>query len=143
MEVTGYPVVHLNLSSTHSDGAFFVYLEDVSPLGVVTYVTEGVLRGIHRNVTEEPFEWKPAVPYHSFRAADANPIVPGEVFELALGMEPTSFLFKEGHRIRVAISGHDAGSFRRIPAEGTPQLRVQRNGPYPSYIELPEVRGPS
>ena len=30
MEVTGYPVIHLNLSSTHSDGAFFVYLEEVN-----------------------------------------------------------------------------------------------------------------
>jgi predicted acyl esterase len=70
-------------------------------------------------------------------------MVPGEVFELAIGMEPTSFLFKEGHRIRIAIAGHDSSAFRRIPAEGTPVLRVQRNSAHPSYIELPVVRGPS
>ncbi len=141
MEVTGYPVVHLNLSSTHSDGAFFVYLEDVSPFGVVTYVTEGVLRGIHRKVTEGPPGWNPPGPHHSFMAADADPIVPGEVFELALGLEPTSFLFKEGHRVRIAIAGHDAASFRRIPSVGTPQLRVQRSSYYPSHIELPTLPG--
>jgi len=140
MEITGYPVIHLNLSSTHSDGAFFVYLEDVSPTGIVTYVTEGVLRGIHRKVSEEPSAWKRPIPYHSYLAADAEPMVPGEVFELAIGLEPTSFLFKEGHRIRVAIAGHDASAFRRIPAEGTPELRVQRNSRYPSYIELPVIR---
>jgi putative CocE/NonD family hydrolase len=140
MEITGYPVIHLNLSSTHSDGAFFVYLEDVSPTGIVTYVTEGVLRGIHRKVSEEPSAWKRPIPYHSYLAADAEPMVPGEVFELAIGLEPTSFLFKEDHRIRVAIAGHDASAFRRIPAEGTPELRVQRNSRYPSYIELPVIR---
>ncbi len=55
-----------------------------------------------------------------YLAADAGPMVPGELFELAMGMEPTSFLFKEGHRTRIAIAGHDASAFRRIPAVGTP-----------------------
>jgi hypothetical protein len=140
MEVTGYPVVTLHLSSTHDDGAFFVYLEDVSPQGAVTYVTEGVLRGIHRKVSEDPSPWKRPVPFHSFLSADAEPMVPGEVTELAMGMEPTSFLFRQGHRIRIAVAGHDATSFRRIPAEGTPTLRVQRNSTYPSSIRLPVVR---
>jgi putative CocE/NonD family hydrolase len=140
MEVTGYPVVHLNVASTHSDGAFFVYLEDVNPQGAVAYVTEGVLRGIHRKVSEEPSSWKRPIPYHSFLAADAEPMVPGEVAELAIGMEPTSFLFREGHRIRIAIGGHDATAFRRIPATGTPVLSVQRNNVHPSFIELPVIR---
>ncbi len=140
-EVTGYPVVRLNLSSNHSDGAFFVYLEDVSPYGVVTYVTEGVLRGIHRRTTEEPTAWKRPIPYHSYLTADAEPMIPGAVTELAIGMEPTSFLFREGHRIRIAIAGHDASAFRRIPSEGTPLLRVQRNSVHPSSIGLPVVKG--
>jgi putative CocE/NonD family hydrolase len=139
-EVTGYPVVNLHLSSTHDDGAFFVYLEDVSPQGAVTYVTEGLLRGVHRKVSEDPSYWKRPVPYHSFLAADAEPMIPGEVTELAIGMEPTSFLFRQGHRIRIAIAGHDATAFRRVPAQGTPLLRVQRNSLYPSSIELPVVR---
>ncbi len=140
LEVTGYPVVRLNLSSTHTDGAFFVYLEDVNPQGSVAYVTEGVLRGIHRRVTEEPSEWERPIPFHSFLAADAAPMVPGEITELAIGMEPTSFLFKAGHRIRIAIAGHDASAFRRVPETGTPLLHIQRNSFYPSSIELPVVR---
>ena len=139
-EVTGYPVVHLHLASTHSDGAFFVYLEDVDPQGAVTYVTEGVLRGIHRKVSEDPSSWKRPIPYHSFLASDSEPMVPGEVTELAIGMEPTSFLFREGHRIRISIAGHDAAAFRRVPATGTPLLSVQRNSVYPSFIELPVIR---
>jgi len=139
MEVTGYPEVRLYLSSTHSDGAFFVYLEDVSPQGAVTYVTEGLLRGLHRKVTEDPSAWKRPTPFHSYLADDAQPMVPGEVVELDIGMEPTSFLFREGHSVRIAIAGHDASAFRRIPSEGTPVLSVQRNSRFPSSIQLPVV----
>lgn len=141
LEVTGYPVVNLNLSSTHDDGTFIVYLEDVSPQGIVTYVTEGVLRGIHRKVTEEPGPWKRPIPYHSFLAADSEPLVPGQVTKLSFALEPTSFLFREGHRIRIAIAGHDTAAFRRIPESGTPVLRVQRNSLHPSFLELPVVAG--
>jgi hypothetical protein len=61
------------------------------------------------------------------------------VAELAFGLEPTSVLFRAGHRIRIAIAGHDAAAFRRIPATGSPELRIQRNSAYPSFIELPVV----
>lgn len=139
LEVTGYPVVHLNLSSTHSDGAVIVYLEDVGPRNIVRYVTEGVLRVLHRNVTADPAPWARPVPYHSFRSEDVQPLVPGTVAELAFGLQPTSALFRAGHRIRIAIAGHDAAAFRRIPAQGTPEFRVQRNATYPSFIDLPVV----
>jgi putative CocE/NonD family hydrolase len=139
MEVTGYPVIHLQLSSTHADGAFFVYLEDVDTRGRVNYVTEGVLRGIHRRVSPDPSAWKRPVPYHSYTASQVEALVPGEVTELAFGFQPTSFLFREGHRIRIAIAGHDGSAFRRIPAQGIPELRVQRNQLYPSRIELPVI----
>ncbi|MFC1660357.1 CocE/NonD family hydrolase [Gemmatimonadota bacterium] len=140
LEVTGYPVAHFHVSSTHSDGAFFVYLEDVDRWGQVKYVTEGILRGIHRKVSEDPGTWKRPIPYHSYRSEDAQPLVPGEMAELAFGLHPTSMVFGAGHRIRIAIAGHDASAFRRVPAEGTPEVRVQRNSVYPSYIELPVIR---
>jgi putative CocE/NonD family hydrolase len=142
LEVTGYPVVRLELASTHTDGAFIVYLEDVDSFGRVTYVTEGILRGIHRKTGQDPSAWKRPTPYHSYRAADAQPLVPGEVAELSFGLHPTSYLFRAGHRIRIAIAGHDASAFRRVPAEGTPVLRIQRNSAHSSYVDLPVVRNP-
>jgi putative CocE/NonD family hydrolase len=143
LEVTGYPVVNLQVASSHTDGAFFVYLEDVDPAGPVRYITEGLLRGIHRKVSEDPGRWIRPTPYHSFRSEDAMPLVPGEVARLEFGMHPTSVLFRAGHRIRIAIAGHDASALRRIPAQGTPLLRVQRNSTFPSYIDLPVIRDPS
>ena len=68
LEVTGYPVVNLQVASSHTDGAFIVYLEDVDPAGPVRYITEGLLRGLHRKVSQDPSNWTRPTPYHSFRS---------------------------------------------------------------------------
>lgn len=139
-EITGYPVINMHVASTATDGAFFVYLEDVDESGKVTYITEGELRAIHRKVsTERPPHWM-GVPYHSFKRKDAMPLVPGKVAELKFGLLPTSVLIRKGHRIRVAIAGHDKSVFTRIPAEGTPVITVERNRSRASFIELPIIR---
>jgi putative CocE/NonD family hydrolase len=52
VEITGHPVVTLYVASTATDGAFYVYLEDVDENGRVTYVTEGQLRALHRRLTD-------------------------------------------------------------------------------------------
>ncbi|HKR01444.1 MAG TPA: CocE/NonD family hydrolase [Pyrinomonadaceae bacterium] len=138
-EITGYPVVNLYITSTHSDGAFFVYLEEVDEAGKVTYLTEGQLRAIHRKVSNDAPPYVSLVPYHTFKKKDAMPLVPGETTELKFGLLPTSVLVRKGHRIRVAIAGHDKSVFARTPAEGTPVISVARNKQYASFIELPIV----
>ena len=75
LEVTGHPVVTLYLRSTLEDGAVFVYLEDVTPDGHVLYIGEGQLRLLHRKVSAETPPFITAAPYHSFKRADADPMV--------------------------------------------------------------------
>jgi len=140
VEVTGYPIVDLFVTSTHTDGAFFVYLEDVDEKGKVTYLTEGELRALDRRISTEQSPIKILVPYHSFKRKDAMPLKPGEVAELKFGLEPISFLIHKGHRLRIAIAGHDKDTFIRIPADGTPTIAVQRNKAALSSIELPIVK---
>jgi putative CocE/NonD family hydrolase len=134
-EITGAPVVTLYVSSTHDDGAFHVYLEDVAPDGRVTYITEGILRAVHRAVADPPYVT--TSPFHSLKRADARPLVPGEVAELQIGLYSTSVLIKAGHRIRIAIAGHDACMFDRYPADGTPTITVHRSAEFPSGVALP------
>ena len=67
------------------------------------------------------------------------PLVPGEIAELKFGLLPTSVLIKKGHRIRIAIAGHDRSVFARIPANGTPTISVSRNSQSASFVELPVV----
>jgi putative CocE/NonD family hydrolase len=140
VEITGYPVVSLFLISTHTDGAFFVYLEDVDENGKVTYLTEGELRAIHRRVSHDVSPLKILVPYHSFKRRDALPLVPGEGAELTFGLQPISVLVRKGHRVRVALAGHDKGTFARIPATGNPTIAIQRKKDAWSSIELPIVK---
>ena len=68
------------------------------------------------------------------------PLVPGQVAELKFGLQPISVLVKKGHRLRVAVAGHDKDTFIRIPAEGAPVIAVQRNIRASSMIELPVIK---
>lgn len=137
MEITGTPVISLYLKSTHEDGALFVYLEDVDEKGKVTYITEGAFRMIHRKISE-PSGFDPAGGVeHSFEKKDAAPLIPGETTEVTFNLNPISAYIQEGHRIRIAIAGHDGSAFEKIPASGTPELAILRNVEYASHVILP------
>lgn len=139
IEITGAPMVTLYVTSTHTDGAFFVYLEDVDENGKVTYLTEGELRAIHRKISDDQPPYKLLKPYHTFMRKDGMPLVPGQVAELKFGLLSTSILIRKGHRIRVALAGADKDTFARIPSNGPPVISVARNKLYASSILLPVI----
>jgi len=140
-EITGHPIVTLYTSSTHDDGLFIVYLEDVAPDGTVTYITEGQLRGVMRRVADEPPLYTKIGPHHSELRADAMPLVPGEVAELTIELWATSLLVRDGHRLRIAIAGADKDTFLHYPMNGeVPTITVERNARYPSHVTLPVKR---
>lgn len=138
IEVTGHPLVTVSISSTATDGNFFVYLEDVNEWGEVAYVTEGLLRAIHRRSAQHHAPYRDVVPYQSFTKKDSRPLIPGSVETLLIDLIPTSYLFKKGHRIRVALAGADKDHFPLIP-ESPPTVTYFRNKTYASKIELPIV----
>lgn len=138
IEVTGHPVVTLYVSSTSRDGTFFVYLEDVDERGRVGYVTEGLLRAVHRRISSATPPYRQPVPYRTFKRGDAQPLVPGEIAELTFDLLPTSYLFQRGHRLRVAIAGADASHFAILPG-GPPTLTVHRSRVHASRIDLPVI----
>jgi putative CocE/NonD family hydrolase len=138
LEITGTPVLTVEMSLTTSDGALHAYLEDVSPEGRVTYVDEGILRVIDRKeVDPKTLPYAPLGPAHSFLRKDAEPVRPGEATRIRLELYPTSVLLRKGHRIRVALAGADARLFQRYPPDGTPTWTVYREAQRPSFIELP------
>ncbi len=136
LEVTGHPVVTLEVASTAPDGNVFVYLEDVSPEGVSTYVTEGMLRTLHRKVSTGKAPYRTLYPYRSFERKDGQPMIPGQPATLTFQLIPTSVLFKAGHRIRIAVAGADKETFQRLPSSGNVTLTVRHGG---SFIDLPVV----
>src|SRR5207253_1744570 len=78
-ELSGHPCVTLHLSASEADAALHVYLEDVAPDGTCRYVTEGMLRALHRKECTAPDYHQVVGPFHSYTRADAAPLVPGEV----------------------------------------------------------------
>jgi hypothetical protein len=60
-------------------------------------VTRGWLKASHRAL--DPHKSKLLRPWHTHR--DPKPLVPGQVYELAIELWPTAWLFKKGHRIRL------------------------------------------
>ena len=137
IRITGTPVVSLHLSSTRADGALHVYLEDVAPDGRVTYLTEGILRLVHQVADDTVLSYEAAGPRRSFRRADAEALAPGVVVRVDLPLYATSVRVEAGHRLRIAIAGHDASTFARYPADDAPVLTVVRSPARPSFLELP------
>ncbi len=137
-EITGHPIVTLFVRSTHDDGLFTVYLEDVAPDGRVTYITEGQLRGIMRRISNDPPPYRKLGPHRSELRADAMPLVPGEVAELRFELWATSVLIRKGHRLRIAVAGADDDTFARYPLDGgVPTITVERNRRYFTQVVLP------
>jgi hypothetical protein len=138
-EVTGHPIVTLHVRSTASDGLFIVYLEDITVAGEVLYVTEGVLRVLHRLTRKEDptYRLPDGVPYRTFTRADGRPLALGELAVLVFDLQPVSYLFRPGHSIRIAIAGADQDNFEFVPAASPPWIEILRDRSHPSHIALP------
>jgi hypothetical protein len=133
VHVVGFPVVCLRLATSGPDGAVYAYLEDVAPGGEVTYLTEGCLRFVHRATSGPPEPSRLGVP-RSFARAQGLAVTPGQDLDLAVELLPVAALVRAGHKIRVALSGHDAACFERYgPPDETFTLRLDEH----SRLDLP------
>ena len=133
VHVLGFPVVTMCLATSGTDGAVYVYLEDVDPDGDVSYLTEGCLRFLHRRTTGPAEPVRLGLP-RTFARSDALRVIPGDPMGLTVQLLPVSAVVPAGHRIRVAIAGHDSSCFTRYgPAEETFTLRLGAD----SRLDLP------
>jgi len=138
-QLVGYPTVKLMVTSTHSDGDFFVYLEEVDTAGRSHYITEGVLRASHRKTSDAPFN-NFGLPFHRSYAEDLAPLTPGSSTELSFDLMGTAIVIDEGHRLRITVAGADARNFALHPdpeGKDTPLISILTGGNSGSYVELP------
>ena len=141
LTLIGYPTAHLRVTSTHTDGDFIVYLEEIDKSGRAHYITEGVLRASHRVTSEAPFD-NFDLPYHRSYAEDLAPMKPGEATELVFDLMGTAIVLDAGHRIRITVTGADARNFEPHPdplGEDAPDIQVLTGGALGSYVELPII----
>ncbi|MCU0845145.1 MAG: CocE/NonD family hydrolase [Spirochaetes bacterium] len=154
VEVTGHPIVNLYLSSDRPDADVFAYICDVDDRGESVYVTEGQMRaGWHPLYPDDKqvngaVDIKPDLPWHGYERNRyvKNPLEGGRVIELRFDLFPMAWVFKKGHKIRLALAGVDAGNFEQNPAFGSAggepkptTLYFHRGGKIASRIELPVI----
>ncbi|MDH4107952.1 MAG: CocE/NonD family hydrolase [Gammaproteobacteria bacterium] len=140
LALVGYPIADLEISVDRQDANVFAYVEDVGPDGLVTVVSFGRLAASHRAIAEPPFDYL-GLPFHSGLEADVRAMVPGVPARLRFALLPNAWVFKSGHRIRLAIAGADLRqrNLADIAEDPPPKITVHHGGGDGSRIELPLV----
>ena len=132
LEVTGPITVRLWAASSAPDTDFIARLVDVWPGGFAQELCYGIVRARYRESFDRP-----------------SLIAPGRVYEYTLRLNPTSNLFKAGHRIRLDISSSDFPNFDRNHNTGgddyaeaalaTARQTVFHDRARPSKVTLPVI----
>jgi hypothetical protein len=138
MEITGTPVAKLWISADAPDINVFAALEDVSPDGKSTYITDGRLRASWRKLNKP--EWGNSdQSYHRGFAEDIKPLVAGEPAELVFDFFPISYVVKKDHRVRVSIVTSLGQAYQAPPLAGgkAATLTLYRDAKHPSSLILP------
>ena len=132
LEVTGPITVKLWAASSAPDTDFFARLVDVWPGGFAQELSYGIVRARYRESFDRP-----------------SLIEPGRTYEYTIRLNPTSNLFKAGHRIRLDISSSDFPNFDRNHNTGgddyaeatlvTARQTVFHDRARPSRVVLPVI----
>lgn len=142
-EITGHPVAELWVASSQPDAVVHVYLSEIEADGTARYVTEGVLRALHRQEAEPERFQRWSWPFRDFSRANARPLTPGEPALLRFALLPTSWTFAKGSRIRLSIAGADTDHYVQLPHGRPPRLTIRLGGDMASALTLPWRREPS
>jgi len=142
--VTGHPDLNLYIKTDGEDCALFAYLEDVSPGGLVRYVTEGQILCGNKLVEHESAPYKTVLPQRSFLRGDYSHLKSGETVAVKLELLPISYQFKKGHRIRIALAGADKDHFAKPRfARLGDSFDVSTGGDNASSVNLPLDENPN
>lgn len=134
MDLSGHVIADLTIASSEADASILCYLSEVEADGTVRYVTEGLLRALHRKEAAAPPEYRCAWPFRSFHKADAAPMTPGVAERIRIPLLPVSWVFRKGSRLRFSLAGTDADHVKQIPYGRPPVLTLTMGA---SALDLP------
>jgi putative CocE/NonD family hydrolase len=137
LDMAGHALVDLALSSSEPDASLFLYLSEIEADGTERYVTEGLLRLLHRKLSPAPSTYRATWPFRSFARADAAPMPVDAAETVRVPLLPIAWRFAKGSRIRLSIAGADADHCSQVPHGRPPTLRVQFGGEGGSRLILP------
>lgn len=124
LELAGHVVLDLNLTLDKPDAAIFVYLTEVEANGMERYMTEGILRAVHRKESSPPANVRATWPWRSFRRADIRPMPVGQPQQMRIPLLPVAWQLSAGSRLRLSIAGADSDHFIKVPHGAQPHMVV-------------------
>jgi putative CocE/NonD family hydrolase len=136
-ELTGHAVVSLRIATSEHDASVFAYLAEVDAHGRSRYITEGMLRMLHRHERPPPAHYAAAWPWRSFHRADARRMEPNVAETMRFALLPVSWNVMKGSRLRLSIAGTDADHFAQVPHGRPPTFELTVGGPDGCFVELP------
>jgi predicted acyl esterase len=140
LQVTGHSSARIWLTSTSNDADIVARIDDVAPDGTHVYVgVEGKLRASMRATAKAPYDTM-KLPWHPFTAASAQPLAPGVPVEASFEFLPSSYIFKAGHRIRLALQFADPRGTQKL--DPAPEVAVLHRAGARSSLELPVIPRP-
>ena len=134
--LAGHALVTLWLEADQPDAAIHAYLEEVEADGRCRYVTEGMLRALHRKTAPCPDNHKTTWPWRTFARSDAETLPQGVPVEMTFALLPVGWEFKAGSRVRLAIAGGDRDHVVQVPHGRPPRLRIHHGHAHPSRLVL-------
>ena len=123
IEIIGFPRVRLRTAVNAAVADWTVRLEDVGPDGQVALVTGALISGAQRDSRLAP-----------------TALTPGEAVVLTDTLHFTTWTFRPGHRVRVAVANAQYPMAWPTPSAMTMRLAT---GDSASVVELPTVAGES
>ena len=138
LQVTGHPMSVLWVSADTSDIDVFVTLTDVAPDGETFLVSDGRLRASRRMMGQPPYDFL-GLPWYRSNKSDEHFLKPGVPVRLEIDLQPVSYIFREGHRIRLQVTNALRGFFF-LQQDPPAVMTLLRDPIHSSYISLPVIR---
>lgn len=120
LEILGHATVNLHIAVSADIAFVNIRLIDVAPDGAAALVTKGILNLTHRDSHTQP-----------------TPLEPSQIYQVAIMLDATSWLFEPGHRIQISINGSDYPNTWPSPKPYTGTIYF--GGEHASHVVLPVV----
>ncbi len=127
LDLTGHPVLVLELAASQPDFAMIVYLEDVTESGDARILSEGQLRSIHKSRLGTSAAKLPQA-FSSFCRKDAQSLAPEQAANHVIELLPLAMRIRRGHRLRLTLGGADVDHFTTPPSDGPLRWQIQLPG---------------
>ncbi len=136
----GAPVVQLKIRSTAASGQVHVFLEKVLADDSSIFITNGMTLASRRTLGKPSFD-NLGLPYLNRDREVIKAVAPfnAGISTVNFPLVHTGIVFEKGSRIRLAITGADAGTYPQKPCDASPEYTVYVGGEYESWISLPLV----